>query len=121
MLKASQGTEIFGWDMLFDIPFLADWNKIGDHRQARQTLSRPVKIAYPVIETTKLVIKYFLEKMVSSENQRVGMNVIRELSQQFIQRKGRLLGDSRWKLQELYACKLILGLCHLPPQMVHLW
>eukprot|EP00804_Cyclotella_cryptica_P024331 CCRYP_015299-RA/>CCRYP_015299-RA protein AED:0.44 eAED:0.44 QI:0/0/0/1/0/0/2/0/139 len=24
------------WDMLFDIPYLADWNKIGDHRQ-RQT------------------------------------------------------------------------------------
>eukprot|EP00804_Cyclotella_cryptica_P017856 CCRYP_001243-RA/>CCRYP_001243-RA protein AED:0.37 eAED:0.56 QI:0/0/0/1/0/0/2/0/131 len=36
VLKASPGTAIFGRDMLFDIPFLADWNKIGDHRQ-RQT------------------------------------------------------------------------------------
>ena len=33
VLKASPGAAIFGWDMLFDIPFLADWNKIGEHRQ----------------------------------------------------------------------------------------
>jgi hypothetical protein len=33
VLKASPGTAIFGWDMLFNIPFLADWNKIGDHMQ----------------------------------------------------------------------------------------
>eukprot|EP00804_Cyclotella_cryptica_P015760 CCRYP_013407-RA/>CCRYP_013407-RA protein AED:0.31 eAED:0.31 QI:0/-1/0/1/-1/0/1/0/237 len=36
VLKASPGAAIFVRDMLFDIPFLADWNKIGDHRQ-RQT------------------------------------------------------------------------------------
>jgi hypothetical protein len=36
VLKASPGAAIFGRDMLFDIPFLADWNKIGDYRQ-RQT------------------------------------------------------------------------------------
>eukprot|EP00804_Cyclotella_cryptica_P030125 CCRYP_009551-RA/>CCRYP_009551-RA protein AED:0.06 eAED:0.06 QI:69/-1/1/1/-1/0/1/119/81 len=28
VLKASPGAAIFGPDMLFDIPFLADWNKI---------------------------------------------------------------------------------------------
>ena len=31
--KASPGATIFGRDMLFDIPFIADWNKIGDYRQ----------------------------------------------------------------------------------------
>jgi hypothetical protein len=36
VLKASPGAAIFGRDMLFDIPFLADWNKIGEYRQ-RQT------------------------------------------------------------------------------------
>ena len=36
VLKASPGAAIFGRDMLFGIPFLADWNKIGEHRQ-RQT------------------------------------------------------------------------------------
>ena len=30
VLKASPGAAIFGRDMLFDIPFLADWNKIGE-------------------------------------------------------------------------------------------
>ncbi len=33
MLKASTGAAIFGQDMLFDIPFIADWQKIGEHRQ----------------------------------------------------------------------------------------
>ena len=33
---ASPGAAIFGRDMLFDIPYIADWNKIGEHRQ-RQT------------------------------------------------------------------------------------
>jgi hypothetical protein len=33
VLKASSGAAIFDQDMLFDIPFLADLNKIGDHRQ----------------------------------------------------------------------------------------
>jgi hypothetical protein len=28
VLKASQGAAIFGRDMLFDIPFMADWHKI---------------------------------------------------------------------------------------------
>jgi hypothetical protein len=33
VLKASLGAAIFGHDMLFDIPFIADWQKIGEHRQ----------------------------------------------------------------------------------------
>ena len=33
VLKASPDAAIFGRDMLFDIPFIADWNKIGDYRQ----------------------------------------------------------------------------------------
>ena len=36
VLKASPGAAIFGRDMMFDIPFLADWKHIGDFRQ-RQT------------------------------------------------------------------------------------
>jgi hypothetical protein len=34
VLKASPGAAIFGRDMLFDIPFVADWYKIGE-RTAR--------------------------------------------------------------------------------------
>jgi hypothetical protein len=33
VLKASPGAAIFGGDMLFDILFIADWQKIGEHRQ----------------------------------------------------------------------------------------
>ncbi len=47
VLKASPGAAIFGWDMLFDITFIADWRKIGEHRQwltdlnnARENLGR---------------------------------------------------------------------------------
>ncbi len=32
VLQASPGAAIFGWDMMFDIPFIADWKKIGDWR-----------------------------------------------------------------------------------------
>jgi hypothetical protein len=34
VLKASLGAANFGCDMLFDIPFVADWNKIGEQRQS---------------------------------------------------------------------------------------
>ncbi len=33
VLKASPGAAIFERNILFDIPFIADWNKIGDYRQ----------------------------------------------------------------------------------------
>jgi hypothetical protein len=39
VLKASPGAVIFGCDMLFDIPFIAGWNKIGDYRQHQTDLS----------------------------------------------------------------------------------
>jgi hypothetical protein len=34
VLKASPSAAIFGCDMLFDIPFVADWHKIGEQRQS---------------------------------------------------------------------------------------
>ena len=39
VLKASPGAALFGREMLLDIPFLADWNKIGDHRQRHTDLN----------------------------------------------------------------------------------
>jgi len=35
VLKASPGAAIFRRDMLFDIPFVVDWRKIGDYRQRK--------------------------------------------------------------------------------------
>jgi hypothetical protein len=34
VLKASPGAAILGQDMLIDIMFIADWHKIGEHRQS---------------------------------------------------------------------------------------
>jgi hypothetical protein len=33
VLKTSPRAAIFGWDMLLDISFIADWKIIGEHRQ----------------------------------------------------------------------------------------
>jgi hypothetical protein len=39
VLKASPSVAIFGRDMLFNIPFIADRNKIGDYRQRQTNLN----------------------------------------------------------------------------------
>ena len=39
VLQASPGAAIFSQDMLFDIPYLADWKKIGDYRQCQIDLN----------------------------------------------------------------------------------
>ncbi len=39
VLKASPRGAIFGRDMLFDIPYLADWNQIQDYRQHQTDLN----------------------------------------------------------------------------------
>ncbi len=39
VLKASPDAAIFGQDMLFDIPFIADWQKIGEQRQQLTALN----------------------------------------------------------------------------------
>eukprot|EP00804_Cyclotella_cryptica_P024751 CCRYP_001727-RA/>CCRYP_001727-RA protein AED:0.47 eAED:0.47 QI:0/-1/0/1/-1/0/1/0/109 len=36
VLKTSPGAAIFGRDMLFDVPYVADWTRIGEYRR-RQT------------------------------------------------------------------------------------
>jgi hypothetical protein len=40
VLKASPGTAIFGSNMLFNIPFIANWNKIEDYRQCQTYLAQ---------------------------------------------------------------------------------
>ena len=35
VLKTLPGGAIFGRDMLFDVPFLSDWMKIGEYRQSQ--------------------------------------------------------------------------------------
>jgi hypothetical protein len=85
VLKASSGTAIFGWDMLFDIPFLAGWNKIGDYRQCQTDLNTEHEKKTCKDWDYKVSDKVCYGTMASSANQKVVMNVILGLSNLFIQ------------------------------------
>jgi len=71
VLKASPGAAIFGRDMLFDIPFLADWNKIGDYRQsqtdrsAERENSKRIDYDYKVGDKVLIVKEGILRKAES--------------------------------------------------------
>ena len=39
VLKASPGAAIFRRDMLFEVPYIADWKRIGDYRQHQTDLN----------------------------------------------------------------------------------
>ncbi len=71
VLKASPSTVIFGHDMLFDIPFIAGWNKIGDYRQRKTDLntarinSKQVDYDYKVGDKVLLTQEGILRKAES--------------------------------------------------------
>ena len=54
VLKASPGAAIFGRDMLFDIPFLADWNKIGTDRNMEGENRSRRDLDYKVVDEVLL-------------------------------------------------------------------
>ncbi len=58
VLKVSPGAAIFGRDMLFDIPFVADWRKIGERRQSLTNRGNQCTNAKPIDYNYKLEIKY---------------------------------------------------------------
>jgi hypothetical protein len=68
VLKASPGAAIFGCNMLFDIPLIADWNKIGDYRQRQTDLntagknSKQVDYDYKVSNKVLLTQESILRK-----------------------------------------------------------
>jgi hypothetical protein len=70
VLKASPGTGIFGSNMLFNIPFIANWNKIGDYRQCQTYLahknSKQVDYDYKVGHQVLLTQEGILRKAESS-------------------------------------------------------
>jgi hypothetical protein len=60
VLKASPGAAMYGCNMLFDIPFLADWNKIGDYRQRQTNLGTAHKNSKQVDYDCKVSDKVLL-------------------------------------------------------------
>jgi hypothetical protein len=63
-LKASPDTAIFGQDMLVDIPFIADWKKIGEHRQLLADRNTGRENESPIDYDNKVVKKYSYGTMV---------------------------------------------------------
>ncbi len=69
VLKASPGAAIFGCNMLFDIPFVADWNKIGEQMQSLTDRGNQRKNAKHFDYNFKVGDKVLLIKKVSSAKQ----------------------------------------------------
>ncbi len=57
VLKASPGATLFGCNMLFDIPFVADWHKIEEHRQSLTDCGNQHKNAKGIDYDNKVVDK----------------------------------------------------------------
>jgi hypothetical protein len=72
VLKASPGAAIFGKDMLFNIPFMADWRKIGERRQSPTNLGNQHKNAkhidynYKVVDKVQVINNGILHKAESA-------------------------------------------------------
>jgi hypothetical protein len=62
VLKASPGTAIFGCNMLYNIPFLANWNKIGDYRQRQTNLNTACKNSMQVDHDYKVGNKVLVKQ-----------------------------------------------------------
>ncbi len=79
VLKASPGAAIFGRDMIFDIPFIADWKKIREHRQlltdrntARENEGR---IDYDYQVGQKVLVRYPPQSRVQVSERALANNV----------------------------------------------
>jgi hypothetical protein len=59
VLKASPGAAIFGCNMLFDVPFMADWHKIGEQRQSLTNHGNNTRTLNVLTMFTRSEIKYY--------------------------------------------------------------
>ncbi len=62
VLKVYPGAAIFGWDMLFDTLFIADWQKIWEHRQRLTDLNNAHENAGRIDYDFKVGQKVLLRK-----------------------------------------------------------
>jgi hypothetical protein len=74
VLKASPGAAIFGRDMLFDIPFMADWHKIGEqwqlltNRGNQRENVKQIDCGYKVSDKVLVINEGILRKAESAYN-----------------------------------------------------
>jgi hypothetical protein len=83
--KTSPGAAIFGRNMLFDILFIANWNKIGDYRQRQTDLSTARENSKQIDYDIKVGNKVLVTQEVSSAKQKAQTAKSHGLSPQFIQ------------------------------------
>jgi hypothetical protein len=62
VLNASPGAAIFGQDMLFDIPLIFDWQKLGEHRQQLTDLNNALENEGRIDYDYKVGLKILLRK-----------------------------------------------------------
>jgi hypothetical protein len=70
---------------IYNIPYIADWNKIGDYRQCQTDLNTTRENNSCIDFDYKVGGKELVRKMVSSAKQKAGMTVNHGQSRQFIQ------------------------------------
>eukprot|EP00804_Cyclotella_cryptica_P022257 CCRYP_017930-RA/>CCRYP_017930-RA protein AED:0.46 eAED:0.46 QI:0/-1/0/1/-1/0/1/0/74 len=70
--------------MLFGVPYIADWSKIGEYRQRQTDCNTRWENASCIDWDYQPRNKVLLQKTVSSAKQRAGMKVILGPSRQFI-------------------------------------
>jgi hypothetical protein len=100
VLKAYPSMAIFGRDELFNIPYIAGWNKIGDYRQRQADLNTKLENNSRIDYDYKVGGKYLYGKMVSSTKQKAGMTVNHGQSRQFIQMaQSGLNMEANWKIK----------------------
>ena len=62
VLKALPGAAMFGSDKLFEVPFIADWKQIGEHRQCQTDHSNECENKKRVDYTYKIGDKILIQK-----------------------------------------------------------
>ena len=68
--ETTPGVAIFGRDMMFDIPYVADWTDIGKRRQALLDQNNARENKLRIIFDYAVGQKVLLKKMVSSASRR---------------------------------------------------
>jgi hypothetical protein len=66
VLKASPGAAIFEQDMLFDIPSVANWHKIGEQRQSLTDCGKQIDYDYKVRDKVLVINEGILHKAESA-------------------------------------------------------
>jgi hypothetical protein len=104
VLKASPGSAILGQNMLFEIPFIVDWKKIGEHRQQQTDLNTP--------HENKGRIDY---------DYRVGQKIILQNKGILCRAEPTYLKDDPWTITPVHTYGTIMVQCRYKYERINFW